>query len=361
MHHHTERNHWLDFCRSIAILFVLLSHGRKILPEYFLWREYLRFGGFIGVELFFILSGYLIGGILIKTNKQEKNWIFNFYLRRWFRTLPNYYLFILINIALIYAAFRPGDFPDIRYYVFFSQNLFSPHPSFFPEAWSLAVEEIFYLIYPLILLFLIKFLKIEQNKALLLSSISIIALSLLGRFLIESHVLSWDEGIRKIVFLRFDALMLGVLLALWKTKNKKPNRLIITFGLFIFVASIFYIATTPNKILDNSTFAKTILFNFSSLGCAALVISGLQLKFPEIWANFFGILAKISFSAYLINLPILSIINKINQTLQWWQIWMQFIFLTLFTSYIVYRFFEKPTTNLREHIKYKYINNSHEQ
>ncbi|BDT66797.1 O-acetyltransferase OatA [Comamonadaceae bacterium OS-1] len=361
MHSHTERNHWLDFCRSIAILLVLLSHGRKILPEDFLWREYLRFGGFIGVELFFVLSGYLIGGILIRTNKQENKWINNFYLRRWFRTIPNYYLFILINIILIYTEYRPGTLSDIGYYVFFSQNLFSPHPSFFPEAWSLAVEEIFYLTYPLTLLFFIKILKIEQNKAMLLSSILVIVASLIGRISVANHVFSWDEGIRKIVFLRFDALMLGVLLALWKQKNKKPNTLIINFGIFIFFASIVYIAITPNKILDDSMFSKTILFNFASLGCAAVVISGLQLNFPEVWANFFNILAKISFSAYLLNLPILSIINKINQPLPWWQVWLQFITFTLLASYMVYKYFEKPTTDLRDYIKYKTQKPSHEQ
>ena len=144
-----RRNDWLDLCRALAILLVMLSHGRVFLRSAMPWAEYFRFGGFLGVELFFVLSGFLIGGILIRLSRQGgTHWLGGFYARRWFRTLPNYYLFVLINILLVWWGTRPGELDEVWKYLVFIQNLFGPHPLFFPEAWSLAVEEVFYLFIP---------------------------------------------------------------------------------------------------------------------------------------------------------------------------------------------------------------------
>ncbi|EPU1382254.1 acyltransferase family protein, partial [Klebsiella pneumoniae] len=148
----TKLNHWLDFCRALAISLVLLSHGRTFLVPLMPETNIFKFGGFLGVELFFVLSGFLIGRILIeKINNQEshREWIPSFWLRRWLRTYPSYILFLFINIILIFSI-RPDIFPSVLRYLTFSQSLLSPHPSFFGEAWSLAVEEIFYLITPLL-------------------------------------------------------------------------------------------------------------------------------------------------------------------------------------------------------------------
>ena len=97
-----RRNDWLDLCRALAILLVLLSHGRYLVRSALPWADYLRFGGFMGVELFFALSGFLIGGILIRLSRGSgTHWLRGFDARRWFRTLPNYYLFLLVNVLLV--------------------------------------------------------------------------------------------------------------------------------------------------------------------------------------------------------------------------------------------------------------------
>ncbi|WP_421158810.1 acyltransferase family protein [Aeromonas dhakensis] len=61
----SKANRWLDICRASAILLVLLSHGRRLLFPIFPDAQFLKFGGFLGVEIFFVLSGFLIGSILI--------------------------------------------------------------------------------------------------------------------------------------------------------------------------------------------------------------------------------------------------------------------------------------------------------
>ena len=82
-----------------------------------------------GVELFFVLSGFLIGGILIRLFEEPKvfGWkeLLNFWLRRWFRTLPNYYLVLILNIIIVYFGVIKEDFSQFNWkFFFFLQNLF---------------------------------------------------------------------------------------------------------------------------------------------------------------------------------------------------------------------------------------------
>ena len=134
----------LDLMRFFAIVFVVFGHIWYVFPQ-------LHFMGHIwvfGVEVFFVLSGFLIGGILIKVLEKEvsKRALYNFWVRRWFRTLPNYYLFLLINI-IAFSYFK--DSYQWNYsYLFFLQNLAWMPERFFSVSWSLAVEEWFYLIVP---------------------------------------------------------------------------------------------------------------------------------------------------------------------------------------------------------------------
>ncbi|MFM2201235.1 MAG: hypothetical protein RL040_435, partial [Bacteroidota bacterium] len=137
----------LDILRSIAILTVVLEHGEYLLPKRFhsIYGR-INFIHIDGVSIFFVLSGFLIGGILIKTiHKTDftKQDLLQFWIRRWFRTLPNYLLILLIVLAARLLIFR--DFGEFNYtYFIFLQNAFSAHPAFFAEAWSLSVEEWFY-------------------------------------------------------------------------------------------------------------------------------------------------------------------------------------------------------------------------
>ncbi|MFL6588990.1 MAG: acyltransferase family protein, partial [Chthoniobacterales bacterium] len=93
----------LDLLRAVAILMVVCAHGFVVLYPHF--GEPLGFfghGGFYGVELFFVLSGFLIGQILIRKGAdlaRAGNVAF-FYTRRWFRTLPLFFLFLVANVIL---------------------------------------------------------------------------------------------------------------------------------------------------------------------------------------------------------------------------------------------------------------------
>jgi peptidoglycan/LPS O-acetylase OafA/YrhL len=141
----------LDGIRAIAILLVMAFHF-----------EIIRFG-WMGVQLFFVLSGFLIGGILLK----EKNIpvplslrLKNFWIRRSLRIFPLYYIYLLIFIIVyILYAFPPDYLHDLPYLLTYTFNLTRISASWHESAvythfWSLCVEEQFYLFFPFIIFFL---------------------------------------------------------------------------------------------------------------------------------------------------------------------------------------------------------------
>jgi peptidoglycan/LPS O-acetylase OafA/YrhL len=159
-----DRLYGLDILRFLAILFVMIEHGNNLLPQKYF--STLNLFVFDGVSLFFVLSGFLIGEILIKefeNNNISFKVIIKFWKRRWFRTLPNYFsvLIILILLQFLFA----NNFPvrSISKYFIFSQNLYYPQSSFFPESWCLSVEEWFYLLTTVIILFAVYIFNLQKK------------------------------------------------------------------------------------------------------------------------------------------------------------------------------------------------------
>lgn len=150
----TERIFGLDLLRAIAIICVLIAHTTFIISEK-LDNAFTYEFGFLGVEFFFVLSGFLIGGILIKLTTSEGGLSFekikSFWIRRWFRTLPNYYL-IFVFSSINEVLYRHHYDSHFLTFLIFSQNFTSPPPPFFNVSWSLSIEEWFYVTFPILML-----------------------------------------------------------------------------------------------------------------------------------------------------------------------------------------------------------------
>jgi peptidoglycan/LPS O-acetylase OafA/YrhL len=218
----------LDLMRAVAILAVLLAHSQYLLQRAGVPAVPL----FDGVDLFFVLSGFLIGGILLRTLSRQgvtPAAVIGFWRRRWLRTLPNYYLFLAINL-LVAALAIPYAFAAFDWrFLLFSQNLtpFGVNHAFFPEAWSLSVEEWFYLSAPL----LIGACAVALRTRRIALCTAIVALVLIvvcpwaRAWTYDSGLLTTvkaqDELVRKVVAVRLDSLAFGLLGVLFK--QAAPN------------------------------------------------------------------------------------------------------------------------------------------
>ncbi len=303
LHH---RNIGLDLIRSTAIVLVVLTHSQRILRMAF---PGLRFHFPIdGVTLFFVLSGFLIGRIVFKTLPQgEWKELSSFYKRRWWRTLPNYYLFLALQI-LAYFLMGVREQIDWRNLAFL-QNLFEPNGSFFKESWSLAVEEWFYLIFPLIWWLWVRYLPKGQRPSFLAYSLLFLILAWIYKYhYFSAHLVEDAEVVSRIpVVFRISSILWGVVLGaihlLWPEYFKKPWAWIV---LLLFS----WIGWKYSGDLIHPYWRAVWVFDFKSLLSFALIAILFQLKsVNKFIARGVTNLSLYSYSMYLINLPFLAILR----------------------------------------------------
>lgn len=352
----------LDILRSAAIIFVIIQHGQNLLPGKYSFL--IRFFTLDGVTIFFVLSGFLIGSILIKTFEENTsfNSLLQFWIRRWFRTLPLYFLILIIS-SIIYLPIQ--NLPDDYYkYFTFTQNLYRPHPPFFNEAWSLSVEEWFYLLFPCLVLLLF-FIKKNIKKSVLIVSVLIIAGSLIVRYykyssLEISDYSQWAYYVRKVVINRFDSIVYGVLGAWMLFYHQsfflKFKNILLVLGLSII---IIWNTLIFSEIIPSSSQVH-IVYTLMIESFAVL----LTLPFFYNWKDskgfflkFFTVISLISYSMYLLHLQIVKgwLLNIIPWDLfiknSYLKIIIPYLFYwiaTILISWYVYQYFEKPVMHIRE-------------
>ncbi|MCP3806405.1 acyltransferase [Paenibacillus sp. Lou8.1] len=271
------RNFGLDVARSIAIIMVLVSHSRMFFGKYDL--QWLSYNGLIGVEIFFVLSGFLIGRIIIDTLITDNSWgsLVTFYKRRWMRTLPLYF-FVTFMLVLLGKDFHWSN-------IIFLQNFNASHLNFMPVSWSLAIEEWFYLIIPLLLILIFRTLKPKNGGRMFISVCiaAILVITLTRIIYVQMYQPTWDFGVRKQIFLRFDALLFGVILAGVKTYykqfyseiEKKSNILLVTSIVGLVGCALFYVLylEAGKDYMNHSFFGRTLFFSVITVVSGIMIIS----------------------------------------------------------------------------------------
>lgn len=200
----------LDAIRASAILLVILSHTKVSIMAL----------GVAGVELFFVLSGYLVGGIFLTEILRARDGfgtlLLRFWRRRWARTIPSYLLFFAIWLALL----PPADMSvaNLARYALFLQNFAWPSDGFYAVSWSLAVEEWFYLLIPGLATILLvatrrPWLALGATCAFIVIASAIIRLI--------PVITDFKFGMQMVVIYRLDALAIGVLAAM--LARQKPQ------------------------------------------------------------------------------------------------------------------------------------------
>lgn len=346
----------LDVFRATAILIVLFTHGKGLSGNAFHFMPKIPLVD--GVELFFVLSGFLIGGILINTVEQEKRFdvkkLLIFWKRRWFRTLPTYYLVLIINIILTTTGLISSDIKQFNFrYFIFCQNFSKGFYDFFWESWSLSVEEWFYISMPILIYFFLRFLSVK--KALLLSICILLIIPLMYRIFISNLKVDsfwWDVEFRKVVLTRLDAINYGVLAAFIKFYFPhfwfKYRTWLFCLGLVLLCFPLFL------TIEVNSFFFKTFYFIIISIGAMMLLpladsIKECRYKYIGVVFTFFS---KISYSLYLLNLGVvISFITfnfEIQTTTHHVIAYYSYWFIVIVLSWFTYTYFENPIMKLRD-------------
>lgn len=314
----------LDGLRGFAILIVVLLHyfykpGVPAPPIFTRFQSIFRLG-WTGVDLFFVLSGFLIGGILLNA-RDSPNYFKTFYIRRFFRIIPIYYLWILLYIVVVAVAgnnlrahINSGVLPALSFDVYehflFLQNIrYAGYATLFMwwlgVTWSLAVEEQFYLVIP----FLIRILSIRYLYVLLMVIIAA-APVLRTYYYLHQQPLAFTAYVSSLC--RSDALAIGVLAALlWRSDKfrswlamRRRGLAIVTSVLFAGMVALWYAFSNPYHVI-------TITIGLSWIACFYVSVLLLALISPAgliaraARAAWLRELGRVSFCVYLIHLAVI--------------------------------------------------------
>lgn len=358
----------LDVLRALAISLVVLSHCTYLLfpnSETTL-LTIIRVMGAVGVDLFFVLSGFLIGGIVLKLIAQHKTSfkdLFLFWKRRWLRTLPNYFLVLLLNIMLLLLL--GIQLPEqLGLYIPFLQNFVSPHPDFFTEAWSLSVEEYAYLLLPLCLFGAFRVVKSRNKNQLFLG----VVLSLIfGLFLLKmsyyytvevASYRDWSASFRKVVVYRLDSIYIGFLLVYmvkrFPEKIFEYKRLLCSLGLVLFVVLHILIFAFDLKPQDSLAFYVFVYLTGVIVSLGMVFPYFLKLNYRGFFFKPIEFISKLSYAIYLINYSIVLLTIQYFFDIEVVTVFQKILILVLFLgstlvlSVLLYIYFEKPILNFRE-------------
>ncbi|MFN5416909.1 MAG: acyltransferase family protein [Flavobacteriia bacterium] len=344
----------LDIMRSMAILFVVYSHSVFLLTP----NSYYKFN-LDGVNLFFVLSGFLVGKIIydeFESSQNKLKSLWKFWVFRWVKTLPSYFIILLILFSWTY--FKDQDTSEFKMsFLFFGQNFYDLHNQLFKESWSLSVEEWFYLLFPLLLMLSIYLTK-SLKKSFLFWIIFFILFSQVAKYYAEFRFGSdtdFKDTVRKIVIYRFDSIMFGVLMFVLESKfstffNKFKIHLLLLGIAFLVLLEI-------NWQLLESYGGRNLRMSLETISAALLLpffFRIRQLKFH--FLNFFFLqISKISYALYLVNLSfvLMIIIPKMNEIFKIDAIglipYLCFWILSIFFAYMLYFLIEKPLVSRRKY------------
>lgn len=329
----------IDALRAIAVLVVIIFH---------IDHDYLP-GGFVGVDIFFVISGYLISKQLFESIERQTFSLREFYVRRIKRILPAAFSVILITILLAQILFLPEDaiktaqsgvwsafsMSNFYFWKFLDTGYFASASYTTPllHYWSLSVEEQFYLFFPLACLLLLP--KLNRYSIVLILILLILGSATASQLLLLEH----HSFIYYMLPSRAGELLVGVLLAalLHFEFIQKPKN-----SYFVFVLSIVVILCSCLLIKPSDIFPGW-LYLVPTIGAALFIWSGFDNSlFNRSLLNSKVVLwlGKISYSAYLVHWPILAFLrygygdfNELENIV--------ILLVILLTAYLNWRFVEE--------------------
>ena len=332
----------IDGLRAIAVVSVIFYHADNSIKNLKILS-----GGFVGVDIFFVISGFLITSIILKELNETGAFSFkNFYKRRIKRIIPVLLLVFITTFPFIWLFFIPISFIDFsksllsslffvsNYHFYFSGELYDAESSLLKplmHTWSLSIEEQYYIIFPLVLTIVFKFFKNQLFKVFLIL--------FLISFISMIFIFQKNESLAFFSFLaRFWELLLGGITAILysqkKSINNFNNNIYSILGLLMITFSIFF--------YNDSTKSPHIPTLLPVLGTSLVIYfnnkSGFVYKILSL--KYLVFLGLISYSLYLWHYPVFSI----GRTTEFFGdgVSKKLFLITFVLSLISYYLIEKP-------------------
>lgn len=341
-----NRDSGLDLLRCSAILMVLLLHSTQVATNMPSSLNYIFSYGWMGVDLFFVLSGYLIGTQAIwgKRSQKVKHNFHVFWAKRWFRTLPLYFFILFIYIYMKQFVSGKEFGPTIWPFFIFLQNYFPLTD--FEQSWSICIEEQFYFILPF-LSFLIFPNLVKRKRLWLLFIILAITIRLITSLMIQQSLTAFqtDYYFRFPLHTHFDGLAMGLFLAsshtVWGHWSHHTKRVCILMGLTL----LFLTCWLLGPIFTAKNVA--IYFSLLPLGFGLLLIGVQKLKISGTLLFFIHWIALLSYGTYLWNNLFIRALVRYFPNMHWAISILIFLLLTHLAAVFTYFLIEKPFLKLR--------------
>lgn len=333
----------LDLFRAAAIVLVIYYHllqmffpPEMVAPSLYHWGKY-------GVEFFFVLSGFLVGGLFYKEKGPVP--LFRFWLLRFFRTYPPYLVALALSFGAVWVARREAFDAG---YLFFFQNFYRELP-FFLVSWSLCVEEHFYVFFPLVILVSERLLKKQHLQ--LAFWVALALLPSLLRYTIGHEATPEFGYYRTATIFKFDGIALGCLLAFLVYRvGIKPRfgKGHLALALLLVAAALF-----ANQQWEHTAWMYTpgyLVLNLSLLFLIAVCY--FSADFRPARARFVFPLASMAYSLYLTHALVINLVNKYTQATALHPLLKALLALALIlvTGKLFYHFIEQKTIRVRDRV-----------
>ena len=303
----------LDLLRSVAVLMILLSHMGPAPKAYgFLHELHWAFirGGWVAVDLFFVLSGFLVSGLLFDEHARHGHISFGrFFIRRGFKIYPP--LFFMMGITYVmYVSKYPLEFTDLLPWFAFLQNYLQPARDYlwgyWGHTWTIANEEQFYLLLPFLLILLSRVSKDRPFVAIpwIAGVVSLVCLGL--RLWTDRLTPVYDTYTQRMPFhLRADSLFFGVLLSyLYHYHRARFTEIVSRFKLLFFCLGVLFLMPAllfKEKVFFIHTFGLTVFYLGSGLLLASMLVHDFK---SNRWMEPFVKIGVYSYSIYLWHYPL---------------------------------------------------------
>ncbi len=353
---HSTRLPGLDTLRAFAITWVLLTHYSGFVSGQQTFGAMGRVG-WAGVDLFFVLSGYLVGRQVAMPIARGHDWSAGDFLsRRLLRTLPNYLVVLLVYFMFPGPPLEGSSTAPLWRFLTFTQNFGLAYGATFTHSWSLCIEEQFYLVLPLAALAWARWGRSPLLAWLALGAAVALGMAARGIAFTQHGHDAFDAEVYYSTFCRFDELLPGVAIALLESFHprlfdtlRRHGHALLFSGILASVAVLYGIANELPGPFFATTFGYSLLaIAFSLLTLAALSPGSLLHRMRVPGASS---LALWSYAIYLAHKPLFMVIAP--QMARWhadpatWPVIIAVMTSGVSAGWILYRLVETPFMRVR--------------